>query len=109
MRLFMAYRVLVRVVVAKMSNLDTVSDLVVQYGGVLAHGLLEPDCRAFRSEGVEGIVGYRQSWRCAVVLGDPVCRPADVRVLVARFRDFCAACGRDTVYAGGSESLAMVE
>jgi lysylphosphatidylglycerol synthetase-like protein (DUF2156 family) len=92
-----------------MGKLDTVSDLVVEYGGALAHGLLEPDCRAFRSDGVEGVVGYRQSWRCAVVLGDPVCPPSEQPVLAARFRDFCAACGRDTVYAGASESLAAVE
>jgi lysylphosphatidylglycerol synthetase-like protein (DUF2156 family) len=58
---------------------------------------------------VEGIVGYRESWGCDVALGDPVCRVANLPKLAAEFREYCAAHGRDTVYAAGSAQLAAVE
>ncbi len=83
-----------------------VGDLVVQYGGSIAHGVLEPHSHTFRCDEVDGVVGYVQSWGCAVGLGDPVCAPLDLPRLAARFRDFCASCGRDTVYAAGSERFA---
>src|SRR5262249_20299456 len=86
----------------------TVASLVVQLGGPVAHALLDWRYLVFRAPDVEGAVGYRESWGCAVALGDPVCCAADLPLLAARFREHCAAHRRDTVYAGGSARLSAV-
>jgi aspartyl-tRNA synthetase len=85
-----------------------VGDLVVRHGGPVANGLLDPRCALFRSPEVEGVVGYRDSWGCAVALGDPVCNIRDMPRLAARFREHCAARGQDTAYAAGSETIAAI-
>jgi lysylphosphatidylglycerol synthetase-like protein (DUF2156 family) len=86
----------------------TVGDLVVQYGGPVANSLLDPRYQTFRSTEVEGVVGYRESWGCAVALGDPVCRSLDVPRLAFKFREHCAACGRSMIYAAASKRLAAI-
>src|SRR4051812_11988327 len=86
----------------------TVGELVVQYGGPVANGLLDPRYHTFRSTGVEGVVGYRDSWGTTVAIGDPVCSPEDMPQLADRFRMYCVARRRKTVYAAASETLAAM-
>jgi aspartyl-tRNA synthetase len=86
----------------------TIGDLVVQYGGPVSNGLLDPHCHTFRSTRVEGVVGYRNSWGAIVALGDPVCGIQDMPRLAAKFRRHCAARRRHMVYAAGSERLAGI-
>jgi len=84
----------------------SVEELVVEYGGPLAHCLLDPHYHRFSSARAEGVIGYCHSWGCAVALGDPVSHPSDVTALAAEFRAFCAARSCDTVFAAGSEPFA---
>lgn len=83
-------------------------ELVVRYGGLVANGLLDPRYRRFRASEVDGVIGYRESWGCAVAIGDPVCRAGDVPHLAARFQAHCAARGRTTIHAGASEAFAAM-
>jgi aspartyl-tRNA synthetase len=83
-----------------------VGDLIVRHGGAVAHGLLGSHYHWFCLADVDGVVGYRRSWGCAVALGDPVCSTSDVPRLAARFRDYCIESRRDTIYADGSERFA---
>jgi lysylphosphatidylglycerol synthetase-like protein (DUF2156 family) len=82
------------------------ADLVMRYGGPVANGLFDPRCREFRAAGIDGVVGYRQAFRSAVALGDPVCSPSDLPRLAATFREHCAARRWSTVFAAGSDLLA---
>jgi lysylphosphatidylglycerol synthetase-like protein (DUF2156 family) len=86
----------------------TIGELVVRYGGPVASGLLDPRYRPFSSSEVEGVVGYQESWGCAVALGDPVCGARDLARLTARFREHCAGGGRHTLFAAGSAQLAAI-
>jgi lysylphosphatidylglycerol synthetase-like protein (DUF2156 family) len=85
-----------------------VVSLVQQYGGSVAHALFDGRHRVFHAPDIQGAVGYSESWRCAVAIGDPVCRLADLPLLAVRFRAYCAAHGEDTVYAAASARLAAV-
>jgi lysylphosphatidylglycerol synthetase-like protein (DUF2156 family) len=82
------------------------SSLVVQYGGPVSNALLDPRYEAYRTAEVEGVVPYRDSWRCNVAVGDPVCAAPAMPRLAARFRDHCASRGRSTVFAACSERIA---
>ncbi len=86
----------------------SVPDLVVRYGGPVANGLLDSRCLVFRTHEVRGVIGYRESWGCAVALGDPVCAPHDVPRMAASFRAECARRGMSTVYAAASAEFAAV-
>jgi lysylphosphatidylglycerol synthetase-like protein (DUF2156 family) len=78
----------------------------VDYGGPVSGGLLDPRYKLYRTPGIDGVVGYRRGWGCAVVIGDPVCAPNDTVGLAESFRKFNRARGSRTVYAAASEGFA---
>lgn len=83
-----------------------VATLVRRYGGPLSSGLLDPSCALFAAPGIEGAVGYRAAWGCAVAIGDPVCANADAGRLADAFRMHCRERGWHTAYAGAGRSFA---
>ena len=77
----------------------SVPELVSRHGVSVSSALLDPSCAVFRAAGVNGVIGYRASFGCAVALGDPVCAPEDVPALAGAFRDHCRERGWRTAYA----------
>src|SRR5689334_16478186 len=82
--------------------------LVQAHGGPLSSALLDPMCRSFAIPSVDGAIGYRRAWDCAVALGDPVCPAADAERLARAFQLRCHLEGCSTVYAGASARFAEV-
>lgn len=83
-------------------------ELIRRHGGSVSHALLDPTCSTFQLPGVNGVVGYRPSWGCAVALGDPVCQLDDTATLFDAFRAYCRRRGWRTIYAVASERLAAL-
>lgn len=83
-----------------------VAELVIRYGGPVASGLLDPRVQVFRAPGIDGVIGYRRSWGCAVAIGDPVCAPDDSTRLAEAFRAFCRERGWSTMYAVAGPAFA---
>lgn len=65
----------------------------------MASWFLRPDCHIFHEPGIDGMIGYRQVWGSALVIGDPVCAPVDLPALTLAFQLFCRANRWHIVYA----------
>ncbi|MCL2655676.1 MAG: phosphatidylglycerol lysyltransferase domain-containing protein [Coriobacteriia bacterium] len=64
--------------------------LVNRYGqNPVSYLTLEPDKHLFFGREVEGVVAYGIVGDSVVVLGDPICAPADFILLLSEFRNFC--------------------
>lgn len=76
------------------------------YGTTISTVLLESSCCLFTTPHIAGAIGYRRYAGVLVVLGDPVCAPADMPVFLDAFRHFAAEQKASIVYAVASSALA---
>ena len=61
---------------------------VCQWGGSIAEAVLDPKVNFFSTPEITGVIGYRLSHGCAVVLGEPICSPGDIVILTKAFHQF---------------------
>jgi lysylphosphatidylglycerol synthetase-like protein (DUF2156 family) len=80
-----------------------IANLVSKYGGSASVALLDPKCKIFTVNGLNGVIGYRTVPGCAVVFGDPVCHPSELETLSRSFHNHCQ--GSSIVYVTASESF----
>jgi len=65
-------------------------DLIKKYGtNSFSTLLLYDDITAFPLTSTEGFIGFRNSRKMLVVVGEPVCAPQDYRTAVCEFIEFC--------------------
>ena len=83
-----------------------VQRLVRTYGRSVSTALFDPNMQVFALPWLEGAIGYRQTWGCAVSVGDPFCPPPHRDALVEAFRGWCRAQGKDTIHAVVSDGFA---
>ncbi len=72
----------------------------------MSPALLDPKTSVFQTPEVNGVLGYRAGWRCAVAIGDPVCAPSDMERLAEAFRAHCRAHHWHTAYAVAGAAFA---
>lgn len=60
-----------------------------KWGCSISEAILDSECNYFKIPEVEGFIGYRLAYRCAVVLGDPVCAPEKKGALAEAFQKYC--------------------
>jgi lysylphosphatidylglycerol synthetase-like protein (DUF2156 family) len=75
-----------------------VVQLVRKYAGAASDALLDPSCLQFYHPPLEGFIGYKSLAGCAIVLGDPVCRPEDSLALASAFQLFTREQNLSTIY-----------
>lgn len=86
---------------------DTVAEYIRRWGGSASIALLDPACEHFGIPHHDGIIGYRSKTDCAVVLGDPVCPPAQKANLVRSFHEYCKESGKNIIYTTTSEHFSF--
>lgn len=91
---------------ARRASREFVCGLVRRYGGAVSTALLDSACELFRTDGIDGAIGYRSCLGCAVAIGDPVCAEEDKPRLAEAFSEFCRAKRLHTAYAVASPSFA---
>ena len=74
-----------------------VTERVRRYGGALSHALLDPACRAFVLDGVDGVVAFQVIGNCAVEFGDPICATAHKGAMQNAFVAHCRGRGWTTI------------
>jgi lysylphosphatidylglycerol synthetase-like protein (DUF2156 family) len=84
---------------------EKVRSWVQQYGGSASICYLDCNCSFFVKEGIEGAVGYRVVARCAVVMGDPLCKEEDKLALSLFFKDEMKKRSLPVIYITASESF----
>ncbi len=81
-----------------------VTERVRRFGGPLSHALLDPSCRAFVMDGVDGVVAFQVIGKCAVELGDPICATSHKRVMQDAFVAHCRDQGWSTIAVATTEA-----
>ncbi len=60
----------------------------------MSHAALDPSRSIFRAPGIDGLICYLPTPRCAAVMGDPVCAPLHKATLADEFAAYCADSNR---------------
>lgn len=85
-------------------------DLVAQvrrFGNSCSDAILDPLSIIFRTDSVEGLIGYRLVSSSAIVYGDPVCNWEDVPKIVQAFHFYSKQNGiKNIIYVSTSEDFA---
>ncbi|MFI0434520.1 MAG: phosphatidylglycerol lysyltransferase domain-containing protein [Parachlamydiaceae bacterium] len=79
--------------------------LVRRWGGLTTDALLDPRCQHFERSEIEGFIGYRVEYDCAIVFGDPVCSSVDTLQLAQAFQEFCKTKYKNIIYLTASETF----
>jgi lysylphosphatidylglycerol synthetase-like protein (DUF2156 family) len=82
------------------------SEVIQRFGHSVSPVLDDPSCQRFVVPALRGLIAYRESWHCAVALGDPMCADGSELPMVERFRRFNADRGRATMVAVAGPELA---
>lgn len=80
--------------------------LVRRWGGLATDALLDPQCQVFSIPHIEGFIGYRMTYGCAVVYGNPVCAPENAPELAQAFHRFGQERFKNIIYLTISEPFA---
>lgn len=88
------------------SQEETLASVVKRLGHAVSTTLLHAPCCIFRLDQVDGVIGYQQIRRCAVVIGDPICLPENRAELTRAFHLHCQKMGWNVVYLLASDSFA---
>lgn len=83
---------------SEFNNPQSLASLVKRLGTPESTTLLHTGCNIFQIPQVDGIIGYHQIGKCAVVIGDPICLPQDIAELIKAFHLYCQEQGLKTVY-----------
>ncbi len=60
-----------------------------KWGSSTADAAVDPRCRHFAQDGIEGFIPYRLESNFVVVFGDPVCSALEMPRLVKSFHEYC--------------------
>lgn len=81
-------------------------DLLRRLGGPTTNAVLDPSTLIFKVPEIDGLLGYKIHFGCAVVFGDPVCADSDTLALMKAFETWCKEKRLKIVYNIASEPFA---
>lgn len=83
----------------------TFENLVHEWGCSISEAVLDSSCNYFHIPEIEGFIGYRIAYGCAVVLGDPICPENQKATLAEAFQAYCQENHMTTMYFIASEKF----
>ena len=87
---------------------EKIIEQVRLWGGGSSDAVLDHHFQFFSTPTVEGLIGYRQEYDCAVVFGDPMCSKENQSSLVEAFHQFCQQKGWSVIYMLATEDFAHI-
>lgn len=88
-----------------MNNTNLLVTYIQKWGSAASIALFDPTCKKFSIASITGIIGYRDTQKCAVVFGDPVCAPENIAELTHAFHAFCNEHNKTIIYVAASEKF----
>lgn len=85
---------------------EVVAESVRRWGSTSAISIFDPRSRIFQEPGIEGLVGYRLAFGCAVAYGDPVAPKEHTMEMAGAFAEFCKSRNWSHVYVTGTQTFA---
>ncbi len=80
--------------------------LFIKYGKAASEAMFDFPSHFFRIPGCSGIIAYRIAYKCAVIIGDPICPPKETHKLAEAFNKFCTESGLNVIFIVISEKFA---
>jgi lysylphosphatidylglycerol synthetase-like protein (DUF2156 family) len=84
---------------------ESVGEYVFRWGNPASIALLDPACKIFSAQSIDGVIGYRMASKYVVVIGDPVCPHDSLEDLMRAFHAFCSAQDKNVIYIATSEQF----
>ena len=82
-----------------------IAEFVRQWGGSASISFLDSHYNFFTIPSIDGVIGYRVEYGCAIVMGDPVCSAENKIELAQAFSEHCKTKNRPIVYVTASEQF----
>lgn len=76
-----------------------------RWGGCAVDAVLDPDTKFFTLPELEGMIGYRSLPTCAIVYGDPICGPENIKTFVEAFHKKCDDENKSVIYITATEEF----
>ncbi len=76
-----------------------------RWGSTSAISIFDPRSQIFSEPGIEGLVGYRAAFGCAVAYGDPVTPEEKSLEMAGAFAEFCKSNGWSHAYVTGTKKF----
>lgn len=90
----------------KTDKRDLIVETVRRWGDASSDAILDKETLFFFAPGCEGLIGYKQEGKCAIVFGDPICPDEELKKIVTAFHHFCDEQRWNVVYITASETFA---
>lgn len=81
-----------------MNSSSDILPIVRRWGGASSDAALDPACKVFHIDNLEGVICYRELSDCAVVYGDPICSSVNLHRLATSFHEFCDSQNKNIIY-----------
>jgi lysylphosphatidylglycerol synthetase-like protein (DUF2156 family) len=90
-----------------MNKSSKISEYIQRWGCSTSISLLDPHCKIFTHQAVDGMIGYQEKGNYLVVFGDPVCDSQDVPALAEAFHQFSKKQSKEYIYLTASENFSQ--
>lgn len=88
-----------------MNELDVERELFVRYGSAGSEAMFDFPCQIFQDLGCKGFIAYREESKCAIVFGDPICPPDELKKLTKAFHHHCNEAQLNIIYITVSQEF----
>lgn len=79
--------------------------LFIQYGSAMSEAMFDYSCLFFRIPKCIGFIAYRIEFKCAIIIGDPICPDDEFVKLTQAFHKYCDELHFNVIYIAASEKF----
>lgn len=92
--------------VRKLNTKET--ELFILHGSAASEAMLDFPCYFFQTPNCTGIIAYRIEFKCAIIIGDPLCPTNELNDLTRAFHKYCHDAHLKVIYITVSEKFARL-
>ena len=81
-------------------------ELFIRYGSAASEAMFDYPCNFFQIPDCLGYISYRVEFKCAIIIGDPICPISELEALTYAFHQYCHGAGLKIIYVIVSEKFA---
>lgn len=85
---------------------NSIETWIHRWGSSASEAILDSPCHIFRTNDIDGFIGYCVESQCAIIYGDPICAPEEIPRLVEAFHRYCKENNLNMICIIASESFA---
>ncbi len=91
-----------------MEGLRREKEFFIIYGSAASEAMFDFPCHFFKIQTCTGFIGFRIESKCAIVIGDPICKIEEITALTQAFHQYCYELKLHIVYITISQTFAKI-